>query len=288
MANADKCHLIIPFKSYLMTLADAVDDEGKIDKAAFMLAGQREFENYKAIERRINDPACNGATGGNGPISSVILDESDGTDVLGSVGYTSSAFDMQPGDLFLVAFIYHRNAGAAPAGVVTHSGGATFTMVRGVNWASGDGARLEVWRCQPSTFYGGGTLSLTSSSAGITMIRGLWHVIGFTGAFDDRTNNGAGAILESADRGLNTSTTSSTVTLTTRVNSPDSIYAAFGIGASNTTATVGATYNQLALSTVENVVLFSEYKYGDNTSDATASWTNTTLNQAIALSIKSS
>lgn len=61
MPNADKCYLSIPFKQYLMSLADAIDDEGNIDPQALKLAGRREFENYKAIERRVNDAACAGA-----------------------------------------------------------------------------------------------------------------------------------------------------------------------------------------------------------------------------------
>lgn len=286
MANADKCHLLIPFKGYLMTLADAVDDDGRIDKQALKLAGQREFENYKAIERRINDPAC-GLPAGTGPASTIILDESDGTDVVSPTGYTSSAFSMQPGQLYLVAFVFTRNAGGAPSAVVTHSGGATFDLIREVTYGASGQSRLAVFRCQPTTFYGSGTLDLNNAGS-ITMIRGLWHIIGFAGAFDDRANNGAGAILESGDRGISTTSSSSTVTLVTRVNSPDAIYAAFGVGTTNTTATPGATYDQLALSTVENVVLFSEYKFGDNTSDADASWVASAPNQAIAVSIKSS
>jgi len=51
MANADKCHLNIPFKEYFKSFDPT-------DPASLKLAADREFENYKAIERRINDPAC--------------------------------------------------------------------------------------------------------------------------------------------------------------------------------------------------------------------------------------
>lgn len=61
MANADKCFLNIPFKGWAQTLARAADAEGNIDPAALALGGDREFENYKAIERRINDSSCGGA-----------------------------------------------------------------------------------------------------------------------------------------------------------------------------------------------------------------------------------
>lgn len=60
MANADKCWLNIPFKGVIQSLAQSIDADGKIDPAALKLAGDREFENYKAIERRINDPGCVG------------------------------------------------------------------------------------------------------------------------------------------------------------------------------------------------------------------------------------
>lgn len=61
MPNADKCHLNIPFKEYLKQLK--VDEEGKVDGGQAMLdrIADQEFENYKAIERRVNDPACAGA-----------------------------------------------------------------------------------------------------------------------------------------------------------------------------------------------------------------------------------
>lgn len=59
MPNADKCHLNIPFKEYLKQLD--VDVNGKVDEASLQRAADQEFENYKAIERRINDPACGGA-----------------------------------------------------------------------------------------------------------------------------------------------------------------------------------------------------------------------------------
>jgi len=58
MANADKCHLNIPFKDYLKSLR--VDSEGKVDEASLATAASQEFENYKAIERRVNDSACGG------------------------------------------------------------------------------------------------------------------------------------------------------------------------------------------------------------------------------------
>lgn len=61
MPNANKCHLNIPFKNYLKSLR--LNDEGGVDEASLKIAVGQEFENYKAIERRINDPACTpGAT----------------------------------------------------------------------------------------------------------------------------------------------------------------------------------------------------------------------------------
>jgi len=58
MAMADKCHLNIPFKEYLKGLR--LDGEGKLSQSQLDRAASQEFENYKAIERRINDRGCAG------------------------------------------------------------------------------------------------------------------------------------------------------------------------------------------------------------------------------------
>lgn len=58
MPNADKCYLIIPFKEAAKGLD--LDDEGLLTPTSLKEFGSREFENYKSIERRINDPECNG------------------------------------------------------------------------------------------------------------------------------------------------------------------------------------------------------------------------------------
>lgn len=287
MANADKCHLIIPFKSYLMTLADAVDDEGRINKQALKLAGQREFENYKAIERRINDPDCNGG-GGDAPLAQAVLAESSSTDVLSSVGYTTSSFEMQPGNLYLLSFSTQRNVSSVPVAVVTHSGGATFTEINTATYGGSDGARVTVFRCQPTTYYGAGTLNLTTAGS-VTLLWGCWHIVNITGAYDDSANNGAAAILNYADRGTAAASTSSTLTLPARVTTPDAIFATFAIGSSNTTATPGSGFRQMALSSpapTDNQVLLSEYKPGDNTSSANASWSSNTQNQGHILAIR--
>lgn len=56
MANADKCYLRIPHKNYLADLT--VDEDGKISAAALKRAADQEFQNYKEIENRINNPEC--------------------------------------------------------------------------------------------------------------------------------------------------------------------------------------------------------------------------------------
>ena len=58
MPNADKCHLLIPFKNYLKSLR--VDADGRLDEASLAAAAAQEFENNKAIENRINDSTCGG------------------------------------------------------------------------------------------------------------------------------------------------------------------------------------------------------------------------------------
>lgn len=54
MAAADKCNLHIPYKDYLIGVD--LSDPSQMKRAA-----SQEFENYKAIERRINDPNCEGS-----------------------------------------------------------------------------------------------------------------------------------------------------------------------------------------------------------------------------------
>jgi hypothetical protein len=56
MANAGRCFLNVPFKEYLKGLK--LDAEGQVDEESLRIAASREFENYKAIERRINDLSC--------------------------------------------------------------------------------------------------------------------------------------------------------------------------------------------------------------------------------------
>lgn len=49
MPNADKNHLLIPFKDYLRRLR--VGEEGQLSQADLQHSSSQEFENYKAIER---------------------------------------------------------------------------------------------------------------------------------------------------------------------------------------------------------------------------------------------
>lgn len=57
MANADRCHLTIPWKE--TAKADLrLDDEGLLESRGLKTFGERMFDNFKAIERRINDTAC--------------------------------------------------------------------------------------------------------------------------------------------------------------------------------------------------------------------------------------
>lgn len=64
MAMADKCHLLIPFKEWGKQLADALEGVEGADISKLRISADQEFENYKAIERRINDPDCVGGSCG--------------------------------------------------------------------------------------------------------------------------------------------------------------------------------------------------------------------------------
>jgi hypothetical protein len=120
MAFADKCHLQIPFPEWAKSLVP--DRDGKINADVVTRAAEQEFENLKAIERRINNPDCQGEGGcctwgfnGNGGTE----DLADGT---GTV-VTVDASDV-------VDFIYPTETGPTelPGGMWHVTGEAIFTF----------------------------------------------------------------------------------------------------------------------------------------------------------------
>lgn len=91
MANADGCYLNIPFKNHLSQVK--VDDQASVARAA----GQA-FENWKAIERRINNPDCAGGEGCGCVTAEFYLNEltGGGTTITGPVS-GSKTFDLIAG-----------------------------------------------------------------------------------------------------------------------------------------------------------------------------------------------
>lgn len=93
MTAADKCHLNIPFKETARSDL-RLDADGSLDPDALKRFGAREFENYKAIERRINDPDC----GGEGCTPVTIIAESNtkaaGGSTIGLTAQTSFSTSM--------------------------------------------------------------------------------------------------------------------------------------------------------------------------------------------------
>lgn len=110
MANADKCYLNIPFKNYLRSLALAVDDDGRISRDQLLLAASREFENYKAIERRINDSGC---SPGGGCCAALFLGSGTSTPTItdGNSSFIAAALG-SAGDIAPTGFSTTLEAGA--------------------------------------------------------------------------------------------------------------------------------------------------------------------------------
>lgn len=93
MPNADKCFLLIPYKEYLKGIR--VNSDGTIDQTSLTTAADQEFENYKAIERRINDPDC---TGG-GCCSAIFSGRGSGSAIGSSSSATVSTASTNAGDI---------------------------------------------------------------------------------------------------------------------------------------------------------------------------------------------
>lgn len=60
MANADKCHLLIPYKDATREADPSSDIPGQLDWSTY---ASQMFQNFKAIENRINDPDCQSGGG---------------------------------------------------------------------------------------------------------------------------------------------------------------------------------------------------------------------------------
>lgn len=60
MASSDKCYLLIPHKEFAKDLIDALDGVEGVNRDILRRMGEQEFDNYKTIERRVNDPDCQG------------------------------------------------------------------------------------------------------------------------------------------------------------------------------------------------------------------------------------
>ncbi len=55
MGDADKCFLLIPYKDGFRIIA-----QGDADETTYKTVADQMFQNFKAIENRINDPDCSG------------------------------------------------------------------------------------------------------------------------------------------------------------------------------------------------------------------------------------
>lgn len=139
MANADKCHLNIPFKETAKANL-LLDDQGQLESGALERFQEQEFENYKSIERRVNDAACQG---GEGCTVSAWVGESStfatGSDTFavsgnsqGSVAFTDWTELWNNGDWDVSEGIYPLQPGLYECGMivfVADAGGASDFMV---------------------------------------------------------------------------------------------------------------------------------------------------------------
>lgn len=228
MPLADKCHLNIPFKNFLASLQ--FDEEGRVDPASLKLAQQREFENYKAIERRMNDPACRGITRVGGKLKPLTVDGSttDATD------YTTQLIALDAKKLYLAFFTGRRNSGALGTITATQTG-ATWTSVNFSNWgdATNPPERTYIFRCQPTANVAAAGINFDAPTTSI-MTYGMWAIVEFENAYDDSANNGAACIIQSntySSAGVNE--TSKTLTMGALTDLNNLAVGVFGVRANS-------------------------------------------------------
>lgn len=156
MPDADKCFLNIPFKTYLVSLADSILPDGTLDPAKLKLAGQREFENYKAIERRVNASGCGGEGGccsdvfsGNGSAASIASGATSTitSNALSSFSiwpaYTSdSAVTLQAGTWVVTGTVNYDVTTAPTSGTVGATNPITSPVPQGGQYAGVGGPAL--------------------------------------------------------------------------------------------------------------------------------------------------
>lgn len=131
MANADKCHLDIPFKEHLKGVQ--LDADGKVDATSLRVAADQEFENYKVIERRINNPACGSGECECSAFWIVGSFFADGTESISvTAGYSASkSFDLSDAN---ATYEYNQtgwNADGSPDTLTTANPGSALYVVGG-------------------------------------------------------------------------------------------------------------------------------------------------------------
>lgn len=60
VADADRCHLFIPWKEWAKDLSSALEGVEGVNQSILKKMGEQEFDNLKKIENRINDQTCAG------------------------------------------------------------------------------------------------------------------------------------------------------------------------------------------------------------------------------------
>lgn len=187
MAAADKCHLDIPFKDTTRENLK-VDGKGQVDGALASTFGAQMFENFKAIERRINDPACMGE----GCTVSAWVGESstfaNGTDTYGLTGSASGAQAFTDwtelwnnGDWDVGEGVYPAQPGLYLCGMivsVVHASGADDFMVNPYITATYNNGSSFDW-------FGGGCYSPTTWPARATVVASGEVRSGSTGLGND-------------------------------------------------------------------------------------------------------
>lgn len=93
MADADRCYLNIPWKEYARLLEKALANVEGVDLEVLRTIGSQEFDNYKAIERRVNDDTCGGDCD---CIAAVYYGNNNGSIILTKGGTESSFYALDP------------------------------------------------------------------------------------------------------------------------------------------------------------------------------------------------
>lgn len=154
----------------------------------------------------------------------VVTSGTDDTDMPSGAPYSTSAFGMTAGKLYIAVAQSRRTSGDLGSLTFTQTG-ATWTSVRSQVWVSSD-IPMQVRRCQPTSDVASVVMQIKEAT--VSLVWCEWIILEVTGAFNDSANNGAAAIIESVDIGANPSNSNSaTPTLASAVNAPDGILGFF-------------------------------------------------------------